>query len=169
MLNSHICLRIGKSAGLILLASCFHALMIEAVSANSSFEIAQENLETEQKSDLAEIKIFCSTVLKPQNLQGIFPDLIIETELLTVENAAQLTTCPQQETVILLKSSDRDNLIAEREKITELITKFYIDDGYLNSRAILYGSQDILIDEGQADVIVEGTTRLNNYVRKRII
>ncbi|MGK7893692.1 MAG: ShlB/FhaC/HecB family hemolysin secretion/activation protein [Xenococcus sp. (in: cyanobacteria)] len=169
MFNSHICLIIGKSAGLILLASCFHGLIIEGVSANISFEMSQENLEKEQNSDLAEIKIFCSTILKPQNLQEIFPDLIIETGLLTVENAAQLTTCPQQETVLILKSSDRDDLIASREKITELITKFYIDEGYLNSRAILYGSQDILIDEGQADVIVEGTTRLNNYVRKRII
>ncbi len=168
MFNNNIYLRIGKSAGLILCAICFPALMIDDVAANSSPDANQDNIKAEENLDVAEIKVFCSTILKPQNLQEIFPDLTIEQELLTETNAEEIATCPEVETVILLKSSDRDELLASREKITELITKFYIDEGYLNSRAIIYGSQDVLIDEGQADVIVEGTKRLNNYVRKRI-
>ncbi|MDJ0535255.1 MAG: ShlB/FhaC/HecB family hemolysin secretion/activation protein [Xenococcaceae cyanobacterium MO_207.B15] len=173
MFNSNLCFRFGKSAGLILFAtSCLNGMIIDKVDANSSLDADEENIEAEQNLNLAEIKIFCSTILDSKNLQEIFPEFIIETESLTnleLENRAEiLATCPQAEKVIILKSRERDNFIAKRGTIAETITKFYIDDGYINSRAILYSSQDILIDEGQVDVIVQGTNRLRKYVRDRI-
>lgn len=53
------------------------------------------------------------------------------------------------------------------------ITQLYLNGGYLNSRAILLGIQDgivtIQVMEGTIEnVIVEGTDRLQNYVRSRI-
>ncbi len=172
MFNSNIYLKFGKSAGLILFATCLNGIIINKVYGNNYVIADQENIKADKANNLAEIKIFCSTILNSKNLQTIFPELIIETELLTnlkSENSAQIATiCPQKEKVIILKSSNQDDFLANREKNAESITKFYINQGYINSRAILYGSQDILIDEGQVNVIVEGTTRLKNYVRDRL-
>ncbi len=172
MFNRNIGFRLSKSAGLFLFAICLNGIMIDNIYANSSLDVDQENIETDQDIGWAKIKIFCSTILNPKNLKEIFPDLIIETESLTnlqLETSAEISAiCPQTEKVIILKSSDQDNFIANRQKIAENISKYYIDRGYINSRAIPYSSQDILIDEGQVDVIVEGTKRLTNYVRDRI-
>ena len=168
MFNSNICFRLGKSAGLILLAIFFNGIFIDRVYGNSSVNADRKNLGTDRNTNLAEIKIFCSTILNSKNLQEIFPRLIIETESLTnlgLANSAELaTTCPPK--VLILKSSSGDNL--NRQNIAERITKYYIDGGYINSRAILYDSSDIFIDEGKVEVIVEGTTRLENYIQNRI-
>ena len=60
--------------------------------------------------------------------------------------------------------------------VTEKITKLYIDKGYLNSRAVPIDPQQVtdgivriqIIEGGLEDIIIEGTQRLNNYVRSRI-
>ena len=162
--------KFGKYSGLILFATCLNGIIIDNVYGNNLVIAEQENIVTDKNTNLSEIKVFCSTILDAKNLEVIFPELIIETELLTnleLKNGSEIVTiCPQK--VIILKPSDRDNLIKDREQIAESITKYYIEEGYINSRAILYGSQDILIDEGQVNVIVEGTNRLKNYVRDRL-
>ena len=172
MFDSNICFKFGKSAGLIVFLSCFNGIVINEAYGSNYVISEQEIFDTDIDASLAKIKVFCSTILTPKNLQKIFPNLIIETESLTnlqLETSAEISAiCPQTEKVIILQSSDKDNLIANRQKIAENITKYYIDKGYINSRAIPYSSQDILLDEGQVDVIVEGTNRLKKYVQARI-
>jgi hemolysin activation/secretion protein len=161
MFNRNICFGLGKSAGLILLAICLNGIIINNVYGNSSLDNNPKNIETEQDIALAEIKIFCSTILNSKNLKKLFPDLKITTKSLKIEK------CPQQEKVFILKSRNITN--EQREQIADKITKFYIDHGYITSRAKLTEqSNDILIDEDRVKVIVEGTKRLKNYVRNRI-
>ena len=172
MLNRNIDCRLGKSAGLMLVAIGLNGINIDRVWANSSLDVAHHNLATNMDIYATEIKIFCGTILDPENIQKDFPELTIETELLAnlaSEHSAEiLATCPEVKQVFVLKFRESNNLIANRKKITESITKFYIKEGYINSRAIAYGSRDIFIDEGQADIVVKGTSRLKNYVENRI-
>ncbi|MDJ0632711.1 MAG: ShlB/FhaC/HecB family hemolysin secretion/activation protein [Xenococcaceae cyanobacterium MO_188.B29] len=165
MFNSNIYFRLGKSAGLLLSAICLNGLIIDRVYGNNSVIADWENIETNQNVDLAEIKVFCSTILDSKKLQEIFPDLIIETELLKIKN------CPEKEKVFILKPSEGQIIITDeqRQQIADTITKFYIERGYITSRAELTKpSKDILINEGQVDLIVEGTKRLQSYVRDRV-
>ncbi|ACK70073.1 Polypeptide-transport-associated domain protein ShlB-type [Gloeothece citriformis PCC 7424] len=58
-------------------------------------------------------------------------------------------------------------------EVVSAITQLYINEGYLNSRAVLVGISDgvavIAISEGTiGNIEIEGTTRLQNYVRSRI-
>ena len=168
MLNSNIGFRLGKSAGFILCAISIYGILIDRVDAKSYLNLAQSNGDINS----AEIKIFCSTVVEAEDIKQSFPQLTIETELLAdldLEGSEAIaTTCPDAKKVFIVKASDEDGFIVDRNQIIETITKFYIQEGYINSRAIAYGDQDILIDEGKVDVIVEGSNRIKKYVRNRI-
>ncbi len=168
MLNSNIGFRLGKSAGFILCAISIYGIMIDRVDAKSYLNLAQSNGDINS----TEIKIFCSTVVEAEDIKQSFPQLTIETELLAdldLEGSEAIaTTCPDAKKVFIVKASDEDGFIVDRNQIIETITKFYIQEGYINSRAIPYGDQDILIDEGKVDVIVEGSNRIKKYVRNRI-
>ena len=168
MFKSNIGLSFAKSAGLILFFIGYQSLILDRVQANNSDHLAQENIKVTEDLELDQIKVFCSSILNPQVLQSIFPDFPIETQLLNAENTSQLITCPQGKTIFIIKSLDRDNLLTQRKEIIEKITKFYIDNGYITSRAIPYGSQDILLEEDQATITIEGATRLEKYVLGRI-
>ena len=168
MLNSNIGFRLGKSAGFILCAISIYGILIDRVDAKSYLNLAQSNGDINS----TEIKIFCSTVVEAEDIKQSFPQLTIETELLAdldLEGTEAIaTTCPDAKKVFIVKASDEDGFIVDRNQIIETITKFYIQEGYINSRAIPYGDQDILIDEGKVDVIVEGSNRIKKYVRNRI-
>ena len=167
MLYSNLRLNLGKSAVILLAAVCFNSLMVKKANGSEYTPIAQDNLSVEQTSSPEEIQVFCSTVLNQKKLQKIFPDLIItSTDSASDNEATSLTNCPQQ--VLILRSEQPNNLIQNRSQIAETITKYYIENGYINSRAILYQTNDILIDEGQVTVTVEGTNRLKKYVQSRI-
>ncbi len=168
MLNSNIGFRLGKSAGFMLCAIGLNGIMIDRVDANSYLNLAQRNGDINS----TEIKIFCSTIVEAEDIKQSFPTLTIETELLTdldsESSEAIATTCPEAKKVLIIKASDEDGFIPDRNLIIDTITKFYIQEGYINSRAIPYSNQDILIDEGKVDVIVEGSNRIKKYVRNRI-
>lgn len=168
MFKSNIGLKLTKSAGLILFVIGCQSLIIDSVNANSADHLIQENIKIAQDLELDQIKIYCSTILNPQLLQELFPDLVIETKILSDEDAAELITCPEEKTVFIIKATNQDNLIAQRKEIIETITKFYIDNGYITSRAMPYGSQDILLEEDRAIITIEGATRLEKYVLMRI-
>ena len=180
MFNSNIYWKFGKSAGLILFATCLNGIIIDRTYGNNYTIAKEEKIDMDRHTNSANIKIFCSTFINSQNLQEylqenlpeIFPNLSIETKSIanldTDTKAIIEQKCPQKNKVILLKSSQQNNLTTNRKKIIESITKFYIEAGYINSRAKSYGSRDILIDEGKVDVLVEGTNRLKKYVEDRI-
>ena len=60
------------------------------------------------------------------------------------------------------------------EDLTQIITQKYLDQGYLNSRAVLKnispdGVVTIEIKEGKlGEIIIEGTDRLQDYIRQRV-
>ena len=168
MFKSNIGLRLTKSAGLILFVIACQGLMSDRVNANNADHLVQENINIAQDIELDQIKVYCSTILNPQLLQELFPDLVIETKILSDEKAAELITCPEEKTVFIIKATNQDNLIAQRKEIIETITKFYIDNGYITSRAMPYGTEDILLEEDRAIITIEGATRLEKYVLMRI-
>ncbi|MGK7947815.1 MAG: ShlB/FhaC/HecB family hemolysin secretion/activation protein [Xenococcaceae cyanobacterium] len=179
MLNSQIYLKIVRSAGLILFATCVNGSIINKAYGDN-FIIAQENIKTDRNVRLVQIKVFCSTVINSQNFQQYFkknyPEvskkLTVETKLLTnldtETKAIVKQECPQKNKVIILEFSNQNELIANKSKILESITKFYIEEGYISSRAKAYDSSNILIDEGKVEVIVENTNRLKKYVEDRL-
>ncbi len=168
MLNSNLGFKLGKSAGFVLCAIGINGIMIDRVDANSYLNLAQRNGEINS----TEIQVFCGTVIEAEDIKKSFSELTIETQLLDdldFEGKDVIaTTCPEAKTVFILKTTDENQFIPNRNQILESLTKFYIEEGYINSRAIGYGNQDILIDEGKVDVIVEGSNRIKKYVRNRI-
>ena len=167
MFNHFIHSQFNKSAGLFLSAILLNGITINPVYSN---DIVRESKDT--TINTTEIILFCSTILNRKQLQKLFPDLTITTETLTggreIENETDIATnCPKN--VFVLSSDEPDRLITNRQQIAEQITKYYLENGYINSRAILYSSEDILIDEGQVTVSVTGADRLQKYVRSRII
>lgn len=174
MLNSSIGFKLSKFAGLMLCAINLNGIIADRVDASNTLELTQNNFGSPPNDSSIVTNIFCSTVLKPESLQKYFPELITKTELLTnleleSQNRAEIAaTCPDATKVIILKSLAGNTSIPSRKNLTESITKIYIEEGYINSRAIAYGDKDILIDEGKVDVVVGGANKLKKYVRDRI-
>ena len=170
MVNNNISFMVGKSTALLLSAICLNGIIIDNVYANSELYLISENIKIAQNINSSEIKVFCSTILKPQDIQEIVPELSIETELLKLEaNSTEIPAiCPQVERVIIIKLAESNNFLTNRETIKDGIRQFYIEEGYINSLAILYGSRDILVEEGRVEVVVGGTGKLQKYVRDRI-
>ncbi len=170
MVDNNISFIVGKSTALLLSAICLNGIIIDNVYANSEPDLVPENLKIAQNINSSEIKVFCSKILKPQDIKKIVPELIIETEVLKLEaNSTEIpATCPQVERVLIIKLAETNNLTTNREAIKDGIRQFYIEEGYINSLAILYGSRDILVEEGRVEVVVEAREKLQKYVRDRI-
>ena len=151
-----------------------------AVLAQSKDRLPEDaDVSETQVSKIAEIQIFCSTILDIENVRQILPEFKIDRRSrkqkptkTKSDRSSLLTSCPQQ--VIIIRSSKEEILTEEsKQHIIRQITKLYIDKGYINSRPIPLDSTKnniakIIIDEGKVDVVVEGTKRLKNYVRSRI-
>ncbi|MCC0175992.1 ShlB/FhaC/HecB family hemolysin secretion/activation protein [Waterburya agarophytonicola K14] len=159
---------------LFLSINAFYSTSIIAQTTDTSKEPIESSI-----NNFKSIEIFCTTNLTPTEIKKVLPDFKIDSKTSKQTNpqeslnaASPTTFCPQK--IITLKPSNKA-LIAEEElqEVARQITKIYIDKGYINSRAIPIIDNPgniarIVVDEGKVDVVVEGTKRLQNYVRSRL-
>jgi hemolysin activation/secretion protein len=177
-------LRIFSTAKFTFFSLCLLSFLANTSSpllAQSTEDLTEDTeLERPISQNFTEIQIFCSKVLTIAEVQQNLPEFFVtsqsekksNSEVTEQQKSSLLTSCSAP--IIIIKSTkDKTITAAEKQNIIQQITKTYIDKGYINSRAIsAASSQDnigkIIVDEGQVEIVIEGTKRLKKYVRSRL-